>query len=376
MVASATDEDLIELLRESASLYAGRRADEVDRMRASILARFESKGLPAKVLPFVYEELESGNSAQTIVAAAKALRGAAEVPHHAIELLLQAIDRLAEADDVVDIGSGEYTTVLTELFRTLASFGPRAGGARYALQGIADRHGSAFSDRVQAELAKAKESISREAVADVDCCCGTTASVVRQSDSTPSHVRSLEDLPMQDQDGADLTFGALFAGLPSVIAFFYTRCMVPQKCSLTITKLGQLGRVIANSSLRGQVMVAGITYDPAYDLPSRLRSYGVHRGLAFDDKVRLLRAPDGFEPLRTHFGLEVGFGPVTVNRHRIELLVLDRSSKMIAVFERAQWQVRDVLATLQASNCETSNAHIAVSDATTSAAIDPIAPRL
>lgn len=45
----------------------------------------------------------------------------------------------------------------------------------------------------------------------------------------------LGDVALENQEGARLGFADAFAGLPSALAFFYTRCMNPEKCSLTVT---------------------------------------------------------------------------------------------------------------------------------------------
>jgi len=131
------------------------------------------------------------------------------------------------------------------------------------------------------------------------------------------------------------------------VAFFYTRCDNPEKCSLTITRLARLAQAIENGPLRGRVRVAAITYDPAYDFPDRIKRFGENRGVRFHDNVRFLRTLDHFDALRTRFDLGVNYGDATVNRHRIELYVLDSRSNIVATFSRMQWNVADVLAELE-----------------------------
>jgi protein SCO1/2 len=62
------------------------------------------------------------------------------------------------------------------------------------------------------------------------------------------------------------------------VVFFYTRCDNPNKCSLTVTKLARLQKSIVEEQLEGLLRTAAITYDPAYDLPPRLKAYGDNRG--------------------------------------------------------------------------------------------------
>jgi protein SCO1/2 len=135
----------------------------------------------------------------------------------------------------------------------------------------------------------------------------------------------------------------MFAGRPSVVVFFYTRCTNPNKCSLTITKLARLQSAITDRGLAGQIRTAAITYDPEFDLPPRLRAYGENRAVTFDDHNRLLRTTKGFRTLSRYFGLGVNYGPAVVNRHRIEAFVLDDAGRMAVSFTRLQWDVRDVL---------------------------------
>lgn len=341
---------LVELLPENAPIYAGRRSDEVDQARALIFGAFEGHELPHEALPFVLEELESGSNPQTVAAAARTLRNARQLPSQAVDLLLRAIDRFAVADDVLEAGQGDCngaTTLLSELLRALARLAPRAaGGTHDTLRSVADRHGYAFSDDVRTELERALAALSGRRPAQA-CCCDPEIAAIDGKPVSAAPSPPPDELVLQDQDGELTTFGSLFHGRPSVIAFFYTRCMVPEKCSLTITKLARLQQSIAAGSLRDRINVAAITYDPAFDIPTRMRAYGTDRGMSFDRRNRLLRAPHGIGPLQRYFGLQVGFGAATVNRHRLELFVLGREAEIAASFARMQWHEQKIFATLQ-----------------------------
>jgi protein SCO1/2 len=126
---------------------------------------------------------------------------------------------------------------------------------------------------------------------------------------------ALARIELEDQDGARLTLADALAGRETVLAFFYTRCMNPARCSLTITRLA------ADAREGGRAHLA-MTYDPAYDSPARLRRYGDERGFPFGDQARLVRTPDAWPAVKEMFGLRVGYGPVTVNEHARELFVV------------------------------------------------------
>jgi protein SCO1/2 len=112
---------------------------------------------------------------------------------------------------------------------------------------------------------------------------------------------------------------------------------------LTVTKLARLQKLLAERPLDGRICTAAITYDPEFDLAERLRGYGGSRGMRMDGDNRLLRAVEGIEPLRKYFRLGVNFIQSIVNRHRVELYVLDAAGRIAASFERIQWDENEVL---------------------------------
>ncbi|MEJ7792226.1 MAG: SCO family protein [Gaiellaceae bacterium] len=335
---------LVELLPERAPLYAGRGSNEAERLRSYVLASFESIGLPPNAVPYVLEELETGRNPYTVAAAARALRGAAVMPPAAPALLVAAIRRLRAVDDVVTferfaptLDSTDSVTALSELASTLAWIGPRASHVLEPLTSLVENEGHRFSDAVLAALTKAVAALGQSEAATVGCCgtnddevaATTESGFVAASAVDPRHVL------LENQDGQRLVFAEAFGGRPSALAFFYTRCTNPEKCSLTVTKVARLARRIRSDGLEANV--AGISYDPRFDHPARLRRYGVDRGMRFSPRCSLLRTVGLLDPLVDAFELGVGYGPVTVNRHRLDLIVLDASLGVTQRFERRLW---------------------------------------
>jgi protein SCO1/2 len=158
---------------------------------------------------------------------------------------------------------------------------------------------------------------------------------------------ALSDVTLEDQDGARTAFGAFFSGKPSVVAFFYSRCDNVRKCSLTVTKLAALQRALAARGLAGRVRLSAITYDPGFDLPARLALYGRERGVTFGEDARFFRVPSGFEEVRSAFDLGVNYAGAIVNRHRIELYVLDRRGRIAASFTHLTWSDDEVVERLE-----------------------------
>ena len=328
---------LAALLPEQAAVYDGLGSGEAERLRAHIFAALAAGALPAAALPFVLEELETGADPAATAAAAMALRGAPGAVAEAEALLLKSAARLAVADSPFPLAPGR--TALQEVLATLAVL-PTAGAESVAALGAMLAQG-ALSAAARAEAERTLAAL-RARRSEKPPCCSTKAS----DPGAPLPALEIAGVRLEDQSGARLAFADFFAGEPSALAFFYTRCMNPERCSLTVTKLARLQARLADRGLTGRARVAAISYDPDYDLPGRLADYGAQRGFRFDARNRFLRTLGPVEPLKAHFELGVGYGPATVNRHRIELFVLDGAGAVAASFTRRLWDEAEVAAAL------------------------------
>jgi hypothetical protein len=354
-------EAIVALLAEQSPLYGGRSTAEAERLRGYLLTSFGTAGLPGAALPFVIEELESGLNPFVVAAAAKAVRGERDLAGKIVPLLLGAIDRIRQSDDVVRFDhciepqtSATPVTALMEMFRTLASFGPRGRQAEPALTAMLSQRPPAFSSEVLAEIEKALTAVRDGGIAARDHCCGDRPAPITFEPTSGTRRARIDVMAteLQDQDGHAFTFGDFFQGRPSVLTFFYTRCMNPNKCSLTITKLAELQKRINAEGLHDHVNVAAITYDPAFDLPHLLNAYGTDRGMSFDQRNRLLRTTGAFEPFQRWLDLGVGFGVSTVNQHRLDVVVLDRKAAPSTGVSRLQWQEDEVFSALELAIAE------------------------
>jgi protein SCO1/2 len=269
-------------LRQDAPHLAGLSTADAERVRAHLLASFEATGIPDDAVAVVAEELRTGVSPVVLAGAARATRGAGP--------------GLIEADWDPLLRDAAARIETTDVFVRWQARAVPAGWMRTArgeiLAVLAERAESTVNP-VQTEIAPQQGA---EFVLD--------ATAVRR-------------VHLEDQDAAPLSLFDALAPQPTIVAFFYTRCMNPAKCSLTITRLGALAR-----ALPGRYGLLAISYDPDFDVPDRLRRYGAERGFPFGDGVRLVRAVTGWPEVRAMFGLRVGYGPVTVNEHARELFLV------------------------------------------------------
>lgn len=345
--------ELLPLLREDASIYRGRGTTETERMRAFVMAGIARAGLADELMPYVIEELETGTSPYTIAAAARAARGASSLPEEIAGLLLGAIDRIRHLDEYVHLdtypappGAG-YTTAIAEAIKTLAIAGP---SGRAAIKSLSDRaaNGGYFSLSVMT-LLEAALGENKEPYISHTCCKHNAQAIAAEPQPVARSIADLSQIELQNQDGIRTSFGQTFGGRTSLIVFFYTRCMNPDKCSRSIGQVARLHRLIGQNLADSTAMIAGITYDPEYDLPERLYRYGADRGMRFGDRCQLFRSTGPFAAVRDGLQLGVGHGSSTVNRHRIELIIVDPAGRIVKANVRRLWDERavaDALATV------------------------------
>jgi protein SCO1 len=341
-------DQLVALLHEGHDLYNQRGTTTVVRMRGWVMLTLARTTLPDAALPFILEDLDTGVDPYLVATAASALRSYATPNAAFAPFVVRAITNIRYRDERLSLETyGGFaigtkgTTPVRELLATLTWLGPHARAVIPDLESL--RTGpTALSKRYQATLDDLIEAGDSE-IAD---CCQLPDSVnalFSWMRRTRSASTSIDSTVLEDQNGNTLTFGEYFHGRPSIVVFFYTRCDNPLKCSLTITKLARIQKLLESEGLADQISTAGITYDPGFDLPDRLLNYGLHRGIRFAPQHRLLRAPDGLDSLRKHFQLGVNFIESLVNRHRIELYILDSKGQTAGYFGRIQWNEREVV---------------------------------
>ena len=344
--------ELADLLREDHPLYDQRGTAATVRMRGWVLlalARAGARtGLTDTALLFVLEELDTGADAYLIAAAARALRSCSSPNPAFAPFVMRAFNNVRYRDEPVSFeGYGEYadsstgTSAVRELLAALAWLGPHARGVLPEIEALRTQR---LSRKVLIEVDRALEAIRRDGA--VDSCCalpeglGNAFSWARRSRGGSGPI---EQTLFEDQDGVSIPFKEFFTGHPSIVVFFYTRCDNPLKCSLTVTKLARVQKLLENQGLADRIHTAAITYDPAFDLPQRLRVYGQERGVRMDACHRMLRATEGVSALRGHFKLGVNFIESLVNRHRIEVYVLDAEGRIAASFVRLHWDEQEVV---------------------------------
>lgn len=307
---------LIDLCEERHPAYEDQPASAVTRMRGWLLQSLCRVGpLPDEALPFILEELETAQDPFLLAVAASCLRTYPQ-PLPSFRNALAMASRNAQ---------GMEAPVMLGVYGGL---GPAGGGATSPLR----------------ELAATIEWMGPNAILEAGSCCPELPESItglfrrKASGRSAANRRAVDRVALEDHRGQTRTYRERLRGQPSIVVFFYTRCDNPLKCTLTLSKLSRVQRILEERGLFDQIRTAAITYDPAYDTPERLLRYGRNRGFQVDsDHHALLRATEGFDTLRRHFELGVSFFESIVSRHRIEVFVLDREGRVAFTFQRLNW---------------------------------------
>lgn len=346
--------DLIPLLHGGHAIYSGRGSNQVARMKGYLIASFKDRGPPEGAFTYVLELLENSQTPYLVAAAAQAVRNITEPTDELVAYLRIAISNIQYRDEPISFECyapewprDQFTSALEEIVTTLAEFADRSPSARSVLKSVCES--DVFRSQIKRQAAEALRATQLlRSVKPVSCYSKASATMPlapRQIDgaSKTNQLSLPQNVWFEDQNGRRASFEEAFIGKPTVIAFFYTRCGNPNKCSMTVSKLAELRKVLKVQGIHQAVNVAAVTYDPRYDTPDRLRSYCQCRGFVFDDTMRAWRAdPERFEEIRSFFDLGVSYASSVVSRHEIEVYVLDRKGFPVTAFTKLQFDVDDL----------------------------------
>ncbi|MBK9719501.1 MAG: SCO family protein [Saprospiraceae bacterium] len=355
---------LIDFLSERHPVFVERPNYQMNRIRGYVMASFLKLGLPDSALTFVLDELQNGKHAYLVGAAAQGLRGYNQQRPQFVGFLLQALSNIRYHDDSInlDVFKPSWplehpTTAKREIFLTFQWLKGYAISAIPELRSFLNNPYD-FDAETSQEIQKAIESIeSDNRKLDLSCC-----ELEYKEDLNFSwcklkrrNIKSIGHLEVENQEGMVQPLKEFIGQKTTVIAFFYTRCMNPNKCTLTINKLGWLEKEIFKSKLQENVNLLAFTYDPNYDTAAIMLTFGENRGMNFGPNVHMLRTvTKEFSLLSDFFELGVNYVSSTINQHRLELFLVDARGNIKTTYTRLQWEVdmvqEDIMRLLKNSN--------------------------
>ena len=144
-----------------------------------------------------------------------------------------------------------------------------------------------------------------------------------------------------------------FRGKVLLMTFIYTRCTLSDYCPRMSQNFAEIDKALAaDPRLYAQTHLLSISFDPKYDTPAVLKSYGsaytgryVHETFEHWD----FAAPSLAElpRMEQYFDLGVTPGPNGILQHSLATLVVGKDGKVVAFYPTNDWAVADVLAKIR-----------------------------
>jgi protein SCO1/2 len=141
---------------------------------------------------------------------------------------------------------------------------------------------------------------------------------------------------------------AQFRGRVLVLTFVYTRCPLADYCPRMSRNFAQIDKdLAADHRLYAQTHLLTISFDPAYDTPAVLRSYGeayTGRYTAETFAHWDFAAPDVSEmkPMEEFFDLGVTPGGNGSLQHSLSTLIIGKDGRVVAFYPTKDWNIHDV----------------------------------
>jgi len=144
-----------------------------------------------------------------------------------------------------------------------------------------------------------------------------------------------------------------FKGKLVLLTFIYTRCQLADFCPRMSRNFADIDKALAaDPALYKQTHLISISFDPAYDTPKVLRSYGgAYTGNYTNEKFLHwdFAAPTkkDLAPVTQYFNVGVTPGDNRSLTHSLSTILIGKDGKIIAWYPTNDWDPKDVVVTMR-----------------------------
>ena len=163
---------------------------------------------------------------------------------------------------------------------------------------------------------------------------------------------TVPDATLVNQDGKQINLQQ-YRGRALVLTFIYTRCPLPDYCTLMSNNFAGINRELEKSpELRARAHLLSITLDPAHDTPQVLRSYGAghtenYQGEKFESWEFATGKPAEIQRVANFFGLIYTREGEQIN-HSLRTAIVAPDGKLYKLYRGNEWKPAEVLNELRA----------------------------
>jgi len=159
------------------------------------------------------------------------------------------------------------------------------------------------------------------------------------------------DFGLVNQDGQRIHL-AQYKGKALALTFVYTRCPQPDQCTLMSNNFATIDQELQQQpDVYAKTHLLTISFDPDYDTPKVMRSYGAsHTGRYSDETFQhwefATGTPDQVKGISQFFGLryfhDTSSGEEQVI-HSLRTAVIDPSGKLVKLYRGNEWKPDQVV---------------------------------
>ena len=160
----------------------------------------------------------------------------------------------------------------------------------------------------------------------------------------------IPDFTLVNQDGKPLHL-AQYRGKALALTFVYTRCPQPDQCTLMSNNFAAIDLELQKQpGIFAKTHLLTISFDPAYDTPKVMRSYGAsHTGRYSDEKFEhwefATGSDDEVKRVAEFFGLRYFKDSSTGEdqvMHSLRTAVIDRAGKLVKLYRGNEWKPSEI----------------------------------
>ena len=163
------------------------------------------------------------------------------------------------------------------------------------------------------------------------------------------------DYRLINQDGKTIRIQD-YKGKALLLTFVYTRCQDPNQCTLMSSNFAAIDQELQKQpELYSKTHLLSISFDPAYDTPKVLRSYGAAYTGKYSDETFAhwefaSGSPDEVKGIAKFFGLRYYQDTTSGTEqviHSLRTAVIGPDGKIVKVYRGNEWKPEDILSEIQ-----------------------------
>jgi protein SCO1 len=156
---------------------------------------------------------------------------------------------------------------------------------------------------------------------------------------------ALPNFSLTTQDGQAFTEANL-QGRVTALTFIFTRCPVPEFCSLMVKRFQQVQREMERDRTLRNVQLVSVTLDPTFDTPAVLEAYAKAKGARADRWRFVTGDPAQVSHLTTAFAVHTERNGVFLD-HTLATVVIGADGRIVEIWRGNGWNVSHVVDALR-----------------------------